>query len=68
MEKIILQSFDTSQKHLRFNSLENTLSKRINPLKEVNGMNYTEDFDCVWKRNEINFYCNLKMICSTGGS
>lgn len=38
------------------------------PLTEKNGFSYTEDFDGLWKRNEKEFYVNLKLVCGSGGA
>ena len=37
------------------------------PMKDIDGFEWTEDFDGFIAKNDHSFYFNLKMICDAGG-
>ena len=50
-------------------NMENVeIVRKSNPMTEVNGFEYTEDFDGKIVSNENTFYFNLKFCCDNGGA
>jgi hypothetical protein len=53
---------------LRLNTETYELLKKTKPLLELNGFEWTEDFDGILKYNENLLYFNLKFVCDNSGS
>jgi hypothetical protein len=64
----IITGMNCVKTYNRFNISNNSLVYLKHPLKEIDGYDYTENFDyyCVKDNNLI--YFNLKMICESGGA
>ena len=41
---------------------------KSDPMNEVDGFEYTEDFDGLLIKNDIKYYFNLKFVCNSGGA
>jgi len=54
--------------NIRINRRTNELKTKKKFKNDVNGFDYTEDFDGVQKNNKILYYFNLKMIVGNGGA
>lgn len=52
----------------RFNIETNTIVKKANPMKAIDGFEYTEDFDGKCIRGINTIYFNLKFCCDAGGA
>lgn len=56
------------QKGIRLNMFTFDLKSKKNPLKDVDGYEWTEDFDGLFEHQSITFYINLKFVCDQGGA
>jgi hypothetical protein len=52
----------------RFYIATNEIKKKANPMKDIDGFEYTEDFDGKLERNGKTYYFNLKFCCDAGGA
>lgn len=52
----------------RFNINTYELKEYKNPMKYINGLNWTEDFDGKFTKNDIIYYVNFKFVCDSGGA
>ena len=52
----------------RINMENNEIVNKLHPMKEINGYEYTENFDGKFIKNNNIYYFNLKFICDAGGS
>ena len=52
----------------RIHLLTKNIEMKTNPLKQVDGFEYTEDFDGRIELNDKIIYFNMKMICDAGGA
>lgn len=66
VEKIINMKCLKSNK--RINMEDKNIYKNLNPLKENNGFEYTENFDGEIIILNITYYFNFKFICDNGGA
>jgi len=58
----------TKKTNLRLNHLDYRLECHASPIKHKNGHEWSEDFDATWDAFGIQFLCNMKMICDSGGA
>lgn len=54
--------------NIRINYETNELEIIKKPLDNLNGFEYSEDFDGYFKINSKKYHINLKMVCSNGGA
>lgn len=54
--------------NIRINMITKEITNKTNPMKDVDGFEWTEDFDGIITLNNIKFYFNLKFICDAGGA
>ena len=54
--------------NFRFNIYTYEFIENKNPFKEINGFEWTEDFDGFIENNMKKYYFNLKFICDEGGA
>ena len=52
---------------LRLNIITKNMMEKKYPMKDIDGFEWTEDFDGFIAKNDHSFYFNLKMICDAGG-
>ena len=55
-------------KNMRLNMITKKLQYKKSPLTNIDGFEWTEDFDGYYSFEGRNFYLNLKFVCDTGGS
>jgi len=65
LEKITQQQWNKT--NYRLNIITFNLVNKIFPLKNINGLEFTENFDGIIKTNNF-YYFNLKFICDSGGA
>ncbi len=53
---------------VRINVQDYRMQTNPNPMKQVDGFDWTEDFDGYIKIQETELYFNFKMVCDAGGS
>jgi hypothetical protein len=54
--------------NIRFNHVSKEMVEKSNPMKMVDGFDWTEDFDGKIHKNNTDYYFNMKFICDSGGS
>lgn len=54
--------------HLRFNTETFELIEKMYPMKEIDGFDWTENFDGMNIYEDNTLYFNLKFICDSGGA
>lgn len=52
---------------LRINIISKNMLNKKYPMKDIDGFEWTEDFDGLVLKHGDSFYFNLKMICDAGG-
>lgn len=66
VERIL--EFQCAKTNMRFNTETYNLQKITRPLDELNGFEWTEDFDGLSIVGDKKFYFNFKFICDAGGA
>ena len=69
-KKILKQllGYEPSKCNDRINMEKLEIVKKYNPISNINGFEYTEDFDGKIKKENSIYYFNLKFCCDTGGA
>ena len=57
-----------SKSNIRLNTDTLAFEDKKYPMKDIDGFDWTEDFDGYQEINNLKLYMNLKMICDKGGS
>jgi len=57
-----------SKSNIRLNTDTLAFEDKKYPMKDIDGFDWTEDFDGFQEINNLKLYMNLKMICDKGGS
>jgi len=66
VEGIVGQECKKTNERLHMEDIE--MYTKSQPLKGMDGFEYTEDFDGLVEKEKIKFFFNLKMICDAGGA
>jgi hypothetical protein len=54
--------------NVRINFITNEMIEKMYPMKELNGFEWSEDFDGKIIENEKQYFFNMKMVCDAGGA
>ena len=57
-----------SKSNIRLNTDTLAFEDKKYPMKDIDGFDWTEDFDGYQETNNLKLYMNFKMICDKGGS
>lgn len=62
-----ITQYPCTKSHIRINTETLEMRTNINPLKDVDGFEWTENFDG-YQDTPFKMYYNLKMVCASGGA
>ena len=68
LSKILDKRAISTKTNLRMNILTYEIKMVKNPLKQLDGFDWTEDFDGIAKKDGKTIYINLKFVCGAGGA
>ncbi len=68
LSKILDKRAISTKTNMRMNILTSEIKMVKNPLKQLDGFDWTEDFDGIAKKDGKTIYINLKFVCGAGGA